>query len=60
MFLSITPVFCYSNIPIFLMAKELELKLKEGDQAPPFDVATSGGGRLSLADFKGKNVMRYF
>jgi len=39
------------------MAKELELKLKEGDKAPTFDVATSGGGRLSLADFKGKNVI---
>ena len=42
------------------MAKELELKLKEGDQAPAFDAATSGGGRLSLADFKGKNVILYF
>ena len=40
--------------------KELELKLKEGDKAPAFDAATSGGGRLSLADFKGKNVILYF
>jgi len=42
------------------MAKELELKLKEGDKAPAFDVATSGGGRLSLADFKGQHVILYF
>jgi len=42
------------------MAKELQLKLKEGDVAPDFSVATSGGGRLSLADFKGKNVILYF
>jgi len=42
------------------MAKELELKLKVGDQAPAFDAATSGGGRISLADFKGKNVILYF
>lgn len=42
------------------MAKEIELKLKEGDKAPAFDAATSGGGRLSLADFKGKNVILYF
>jgi thioredoxin-dependent peroxiredoxin len=43
-----------------LMAKEIELKLKEGDQAPSFDCATSGGGRLSLADLKGKKVVLYF
>ena len=36
------------------MAKELELKLKEGDVAPEFSAATSGGGKISLADFKGK------
>ena len=42
------------------MAKELELKLKEGDQAPAFTVDTSGGGRLSLADFLGQNVILYF
>ena len=40
------------------MAKEL--KLKEGDVAPGFSAATNGGGRVSLADFKGKNVMLYF
>ncbi len=42
------------------MAKALELKLKAGDPAPAFDVETSGGGRLSLADFKGQNVILYF
>jgi len=42
------------------MAKELELKLKEGDQAPAFTAATNGGGAVSLADFKGKTVVLYF
>jgi thioredoxin-dependent peroxiredoxin len=42
------------------MAKELNLKLKEGDPAPDFSVATSGGGKVSLADFQGKNVILYF
>jgi thioredoxin-dependent peroxiredoxin len=42
------------------MAKELILKLKEGDQAPAFTAETSGGGKLSLADFLGKNVILYF
>jgi len=42
------------------MAKALELKLKVGDQAPAFTVATSGGGKISLADYLGKNVILYF
>ena len=42
------------------MAKEIELKLKEGDIAPGFSVNTNGGGKISLADFKGKNVILYF
>jgi thioredoxin-dependent peroxiredoxin len=42
------------------MAKEIQLKLKEGDVAPKFTIATSGGGKISLADFKGKNVILYF
>jgi len=42
------------------MAKTLELKLKAGDVAPGFTVATNGGGRISLADYKGKNVILYF
>jgi peroxiredoxin Q/BCP len=42
------------------MAKEIQLKLKEGDLAPKFTAATSGGGKISLADFKGQNVILYF
>jgi peroxiredoxin Q/BCP len=42
------------------MAKEIELKLKVGDTAPKFSVATSGGGKISLADYLGKNVILYF
>src|SRR5687768_15344282 len=42
------------------MATELKLSLKEGDQAPAFTVHASGGGKLSLADFKGQNVILYF
>jgi len=42
------------------MAKALELKLKEGDQAPNFTADTSGGGRVSLSDLAGKNVILYF
>lgn len=38
----------------------LELKLKPGDQAPEFTAVTSGGGKLSLSDFKGKSVILYF
>jgi peroxiredoxin Q/BCP len=42
------------------MAKAIELKLKEGDPAPKFTAATSGGGKISLADYKGQNVILYF
>jgi len=42
------------------VAKEPELKLKEGDQAPNFTAETSGGGKLSLGDLAGKNVILYF
>jgi peroxiredoxin Q/BCP len=42
------------------MPKELQLKLKEGDPAPPFTAATNGGGTISLADFAGKPVILYF
>jgi peroxiredoxin Q/BCP len=42
------------------MAKEVELKLKAGDPAPEFSAATNGGGRVSLADLRGKNVVLYF
>jgi peroxiredoxin Q/BCP len=42
------------------MAKEIQLKLKEGEVAPAFTADTSGGGRISLADYRGKNVILYF
>ena len=42
------------------MAKEPELKLKEGDKAPPFTVLTNGGGTVSLSDYNGKPVILYF
>ena len=42
------------------MAKEPEIKLKEGDEAPDFTAPTSGGGEISLASLKGKNVILYF
>lgn len=38
------------------MAKELN----PGDPAPPFDLPTAGGGRVSLASLKGKRVVLYF
>lgn len=38
------------------MAKELKL----GDPAPPFDLPTAGGGRVSLASLKGKRFVLYF
>src|ERR1035438_7921358 len=42
------------------MAKTIELKLKAGDVAPKFSAATNGGGKISLADLQGKNVILYF
>lgn len=42
------------------MPTEPNLTLKEGDKAPSFTAATSGGGKISLADFKGQNVVLYF
>jgi peroxiredoxin Q/BCP len=42
------------------MAAELTLKLQEGDPAPVFSASTNGGGKVSLADFKGRNVVLYF
>jgi peroxiredoxin Q/BCP len=42
------------------MANELNLKLKEGDKAPAFTVATNGAGKISLSDYLGKNVILYF
>jgi len=34
--------------------------LKPGDPAPPFDLPTAGGGRISLASLKGRPVVLYF
>jgi thioredoxin-dependent peroxiredoxin len=42
------------------MNKTVNLKLKEGDMAPGFTAPTNGGGTVSLADFKGQNVVLYF
>ena len=42
------------------MANAPELKLQEGDKAPEFSAAANGGSKVSLADFKGKNVVLYF
>src|SRR5580765_956689 len=42
------------------MAKQQSLVLKEGDRAPDFSVPTNGGGHVSLADLRGKNVVLYF
>ena len=42
------------------MAKAIELQLKVGDPAPKFSAATSGGGKISLADYHGQNVILYF
>jgi peroxiredoxin Q/BCP len=42
------------------MAKLPPLKLKEGDTAPDFSGTVSGGGRVSLSDFKGRHLVLYF
>jgi peroxiredoxin Q/BCP len=42
------------------MSNGLKLKLKEGDRAPEFTAKASGGERISLADYQGKNVILYF
>lgn len=42
------------------MAKKVELKLKVGDKAPEFSAPTNGGGNISLAELRGKNVILYF
>jgi thioredoxin-dependent peroxiredoxin len=54
----IHPGFCLSMR--FLMAKEIELKLKEGEKAPDFSAETQEGNRVSLPDFSGKHVILYF
>ena len=42
------------------MANALIVKLKEGDRAPNFSAPTSGGGKISLTELKGKSVVLYF
>jgi peroxiredoxin Q/BCP len=42
------------------MAKTIELTLKEGDPAPEFSAPASNGTTVSLADYRGKNVILYF
>ena len=42
------------------MAKEVQLKLKEGDPAPAFTAQTNGGKTVSLSDYAKKNVILYF
>ncbi len=34
--------------------------LKAGDPAPPFDLPTAGGGRVSLSGLKGRRIVLYF
>jgi peroxiredoxin Q/BCP len=34
--------------------------LKEGDKAPPFDLASDEGGKVSLRDYAGKALVLYF
>ena len=42
------------------MALGPNITLKEGDAAPAFTVATNGGGKVSLREFKGKHVVLFF
>ncbi len=43
-----------------IMAKEIELPVKEGDVAPLFSAKAGDGATVSLADLRGKNVVLYF
>ena len=42
------------------MAKQIELKLKEGEKAPEFIATTNTGEKLALKDLRGKPVVLYF
>ena len=42
------------------MAKELALALREGDKAPDFTTKAADGRTISLADYKGRNVVLFF
>lgn len=39
---------------------EPNLRLKEGDPAPDFTAPTNGGGKVSLSELRGKNVVLFF
>ena len=38
----------------------MTIDIKAGDKAPDFDLPADGGGRIKLADLKGKKVVLYF
>ena len=38
----------------------MTIDIKAGDQAPDFNLPADGGGRIKLADLKGKKVVLYF
>ncbi len=42
------------------MTGGIELDITEGRKAPAFDMATDGGGRVSLPGLKGKKVVLFF
>ena len=42
------------------MAKAPEIKLQTGDKAPEFTSLNQDGEKVSLSDFKGKDVILYF
>src|SRR5437899_2242444 len=42
------------------MAKFVSLKLGAGDLAPEFTATSQDGSKVSLSDFRGKNVILYF
>src|SRR5712691_5242845 len=42
------------------MSKEIELKLKEGDDAPAVTATDENKKAVSLADYRGRHVILYF
>ena len=38
----------------------MQHQLAEGEKAPDFSLPSSGGGKVKLSDYKGKNVVLYF
>jgi len=45
---------------VVAMALGPNITLKEGAEAPAFNAATSGGGKVSLKGFKGQHVVLFF